>query len=119
QGGDPRVLEDQSLLPHAARELVVNSHRAGWITHIETDELGRIVMEWGGGRERLGESIDLGVGLGLEARTGDRAESGQPLVMASFNDEARREEMGHRLERSVQIGDVAPPARTLIKRIIE
>jgi pyrimidine-nucleoside phosphorylase len=119
QGGDPRVLEDPSLLPHAHRELVVNSVRSGWVTGIETDELGRIVMEWGGGRSRLGESIDLGVGLAIEAKIGSRIERGEPLVRAFFNDESRRDEMKQRLEVAFHVGGAAPIAQPLVKEIIE
>jgi len=119
QGGDPRVLEDLSLLPHANRELVVNSAHRGWVTGIETDELGRIVMEWGGGRSRLGEPIDLGVGLAIEAKIGSRVERGEPLVRAFFNDESRRDEMKQRLEGAFHIGDAAPIAQPLVKEIIE
>ncbi len=119
QGGDPRVLEDLSLLPHANRELVVNSARRGWVTGIEADELGRIVMEWGGGRSRLGEPIDLGVGLAIEAKLGSRVERGEPLVRAFFNDESRRDEMKQRLESAFHIGDAAPITQPLVKEIIE
>jgi pyrimidine-nucleoside phosphorylase len=119
QGGNPRVLEDVSLLPHAHHELVVSSARSGWVTGIEADELGRIVMEWGGGRSRLGESIDPGVGLALDAKIGSRVERGEPLVRAFFNDESRRDEMSQRLERSFHIGDTAPPVQRLVKELIE
>jgi thymidine phosphorylase len=34
-------------------------------------------MEWGGGRSRLGEPIDLGVGLAIEAKIGSRVERGE------------------------------------------
>ena len=70
QSGDPRVCDDVRLLPQAARQLVIRADRSGYVAHIQTDELGRIVQEWRGGRLRLEDRIDYGVGLEIQAKLG-------------------------------------------------
>jgi pyrimidine-nucleoside phosphorylase len=118
QGGDPRVLDDTSLLPQADKQRAIKADSAGYVTAIETDEIGRVVMDWGGGRRRLEDKIDYAAGLRLHAKIGDRVTSGDPLVTAYYNDESKFEEMDARLRAAYRIEDVAPKFEPLIKAVI-
>ena len=80
------------------RQRVITAPRSGYVTSIETDEIGRVVMDWGGGRRRLEDKIDYGVGLRLFAKIGDQVDAGDPLAMAYYNDESKFDEMEARLE---------------------
>ena len=42
----------------------------GWIADIDAMALGTVVLEMGGGRKKLGDSIDHGVGFVLDAHVG-------------------------------------------------
>jgi pyrimidine-nucleoside phosphorylase len=103
QGGDPRVLDDTKLLPQADQQRVITAGRAGFITGVETDEVGRVVMDWGGGRLRLEDRIDHAVGLRLHAKIGDQVNADDPLVTAYYNDESKFEEMSARLRTAYRI----------------
>jgi thymidine phosphorylase len=92
QGGDPRVLDDTKL--------------------------GRVVMDWGGGRRRLEDRIDYAVGLRLQAKISDRVDAVAPLLMAYYNDESKFEEMQTRLRAAYRIEDAEPVVEPLIKAII-
>ncbi|HZS08083.1 MAG TPA: thymidine phosphorylase [Blastocatellia bacterium] len=118
QGGDPRVCDDVKRLPQAGREQVVASDREGFVTRIETDEIGRIVMDWGGGRKRLEDMIDHAVGLRLRARLGDRVKAGDPLVTAYYNDDSKFGEMQGRIRAAYRIEARAPKPEPLIKAVI-
>jgi pyrimidine-nucleoside phosphorylase len=118
QGGDPRVLDDTKLLPQAAQQRVITAGRAGFITGVETDEVGRVVMDWGGGRLRLEDRIDHAVGLRLHAKIGDQVNADDPLVTAYYNDESKFEEMSARLRTAYRIGESAPKSEPLIKAIV-
>src|SRR6266498_2780311 len=118
QGGDPRVLDDTALLPHADKQRAITADRAGFVTGIETDEIGRVVMEWGGGRRRLEDKIDYAAGLRLHAKIGDQVNAGNPLATAYYNDESKIEEMATRLRAAYRIEDVAPDFEPLIKAVI-
>src|SRR5262245_30699905 len=115
QGGDPRVLDDSKLLPLARRQRAITADSAGFVTGIETDEIGRVVMDWGGGRKRLEDKIDYGVGLRLHAKLGDRVGAGDPLVVAHYNDESKFEGMYARLRAAYRIESEAPNLEPLIK----
>jgi thymidine phosphorylase len=118
QGGDPRVLDDTALLPQAGKHRVITAARPGFITGVETDEVGRVVMDWGGGRRRLEDKIDHSVGLQLHARIGDQVKSDDPLVTAYYNDESKFEEMSARLREAYRIEESAPKSEPLIKAIV-
>jgi pyrimidine-nucleoside phosphorylase len=118
QGGDPRVLDDTALLPQAGKQRAITADRAGFVTAIETDEIGRVVMDWGGGRRRLEDRIDHAAGLRLHAKIGDQVDAGDPLLTAYYNDESKFEEMDARLRAAYRIEDVAPNAEPLIKAVI-
>lgn len=118
QGGDPRVLDDTKLLPQAGIQRAITSGRAGFVNAIETDEIGRVVMDWGGGRRRLEDKIDYAVGLRLHAKIGARVDAGDLLATAYYNDESKFEEMGARLRAAYRIEDVAQKPEALIKMVI-
>jgi pyrimidine-nucleoside phosphorylase len=74
QGGDldaPR---------HVAAANEIRSVRNGYVTSIDTEQLGRVIIELGGGRKKLGDVLDLSVGLEMLVRWGDAVETDQPLV---------------------------------------
>src|SRR5262250_3372227 len=118
QGGDPRVLDDTTLLPQADKQRAIKADRAGFVTAIETDEIGRVVMDWGGGRRRLEDKIDYAAGLRLHAKIGDQVDAGDPLVTAHYNDESKFEEMDTRLRAAYRIDDAAAPPEVLIKAVL-
>ncbi|HEX2489542.1 MAG TPA: thymidine phosphorylase [Blastocatellia bacterium] len=118
QGGDPRVLDDTALLPQAGKQRAITAGCAGFVNGIETDEIGRVVMEWGGGRRRLEDKIDYAVGLRLHAKIGDHVNAGDPLATAYYNDESKFEEMDARLRAAYRVEDVAQKSEALIKMII-
>jgi pyrimidine-nucleoside phosphorylase len=118
QGGDPRVLDDTALLPQAGIQRAITVGRAGFVTRIETDEIGRVVMDWGGGRRRLEDKIDYAVGLRLHAKIGDHVNAGDPLATAYYNDESKFEEMAARLRAAYGIEDVEQKPEALIKMVI-
>lgn len=119
QGGDPHVCDDpQRLLPLTEHEVKVESPRAGFVTKIETAEIGLTVSALGGGRIRIEDTIDPAVGFRVEAQIGDEVAAGQALGLLYCRSEADGAEAVSRIQAAYEIGDepVAPP--TLIKEVI-
>ena len=59
-----------------------------------------------------------GVGLVLAKKVGDAVKSGEPLCEVHYNSEARLGNAMTVLAKSFEIGDKAPPASPLIRKII-
>jgi len=79
QGGDPRVIDDTSLLPRAPIIVDVHAPQTGWLETVDAEAVGRVSGALGAGREALGDRIDPAVGLTLQTKIGDRVEAGEVI----------------------------------------
>lgn len=64
------------------------SPEAGYIAAINTERLGYVVINLGGGRRQLGDVLDLSVGFEMLVRIGDKVDRGQPLAKLFAKPEA-------------------------------
>ncbi|HEX6778420.1 MAG TPA: thymidine phosphorylase [Ktedonobacterales bacterium] len=80
QGGDPRQVEDPTLLPTAPVRFPLPAPQTGYIAHINAEQIGLATMKLGAGRFKKGDPIDHATGLILNARVGDHLEAGQPML---------------------------------------
>jgi pyrimidine-nucleoside phosphorylase len=85
-GGDASALEDFSRLPQAARQEVIRADRDGFVTAIDGRALGLAAMELGAGRRELTDTLDLGVGLRIQAPVGAAVKKDDPLVTVFAGD---------------------------------
>ena len=119
QGGDPRVIDDHTLLPQAALQEVIESPSDGFVTTVNARTVGRASMALGAGRETVESSIDPSVGILLNKKIGDRVEKGEPLCTVFYNRAAKLKSVRQPLLGAFVIAPdrVEPPP--LIKRIVE
>jgi pyrimidine-nucleoside phosphorylase len=89
QGGNPRVVEDYSLLPSAQYEDSIVAFQDGYLAGLEAEAVGRASMLLGAGRERLDSPIDPGVGLVLEKKVGDPVSTGERICVLYSNERLR------------------------------
>lgn len=118
QGGDPEEAEHPELLPSAAYQEAVCAERDGFVSDIRTEEIGRICLLLGGGRETKESAIDLSVGLVLCKKKGDAVKKGEPLAVIHASDPGKLSEAKKRLLESYEFTSQKPEAAPLIKDII-
>ena len=118
QGGDPRIIEDPSLMPSAKFQAHVTSPKSGYLAATHNRDFGIALALLEGGRAKKEDRIDPGVGLEFHRRIGDRVTAGEKLVTIQYNSEARLAEARNLLEHGFVIGDTQPPQPALIRRII-
>ena len=119
QGGDPKVCDEpQRLLPLTAHEVKVESTRTGFVTGIETAEVGRAIASIGGGRTRIEDVIDPGVGFAAEIKIGDEVKAGDVLGLLYCREPIEAHAVLERLRAAYTIGDNPVSAPTLIKEVI-
>ncbi len=119
QGGDPRVIDDPSLLAVADRESLVMSPRTGVITRIDAGRVGRAAVVLGAGRDRVDAVVDPGVGIDLLANEGDTVSRGEPLIRVFYRDSGRLEAALEHLRVAIEVGDTAPAPRPLVLETID
>ncbi|HEX8136141.1 MAG TPA: thymidine phosphorylase [Pyrinomonadaceae bacterium] len=120
QGGDPRLCDaPASLFDLKLHEVKVESARAGFITHIETAEIGHAVAALGGGRVRMEDRIDGAVGFIGRAKIGDEVKTGQVVGLVYGRRAAEAQTAARRIQAAYLVGDEPPsPGPTLIKEVI-
>jgi pyrimidine-nucleoside phosphorylase len=111
QGGDldaPRPVAPSHDMPSPA---------SGYITKIDTERLGYVVINLGGGRRQLGDKLDLSVGFEMLVRLGDKVEAGQPIARIFAQQDAVKH-VKRDLLTAITIGDdeVSPPP-LIVERI--
>ena len=66
--------------PRTGFQFEIRAVRSGYVGKMNAETLGLTLVELGGGRRVLADIVDHAVGLEMLVRTGDRVETGQPLV---------------------------------------
>ena len=84
QGGDPRVVDDTSLLPMAPVVRDIHAQQDAWLATVDTEAIGRGSGALGAGRETIDDVIDPAVGLALHAKIGDRLQRGEKIGTGSW-----------------------------------
>lgn len=119
QGGDPRVCDDPlQLLPLTPHEVKVESTRTGFVTGIDTAEIGHAIASIGGGRVRIEDVIDASVGYASEAKIGDEVRAGDALGLLYCREVAQAQTAQERIRAAYTISDKLTPVPTLIKEVI-
>lgn len=80
QGGDPRIIDDYSLLPVSRKVVEVRSVRPGYVDRIDTEAIGIASVVLGAGRSRKEDSIDPSVGIEVLKKIGDYVHEDEPIV---------------------------------------
>ncbi|MGD2051341.1 MAG: thymidine phosphorylase [Acidimicrobiia bacterium] len=118
QGGDPRVIEDRSLLPHAPHHHEVTASRAGTVAACNAHDIGVAAVRLGAGRSRKEDDVDPSVGIDVLAKRGDRVTAGTPLARIAYRDPDRLDAALPLLERAWRLTDEVPdPVPLVLGRI--
>src|SRR5439155_16733031 len=86
QGGNPRVVEDPSLLPQANAVEVFAAPATGVVTAVEPRTIGHAIVAMGGGRLTVEDPVDPTVGYVITVKPGDRVLAGEPIASVFAKD---------------------------------
>jgi pyrimidine-nucleoside phosphorylase len=118
QGGDPRVVDDTSILPQSRRTIVVKADRSGYVRALLARPVGHATMLLGAGRTRMDSPVDHAVGAVLHKKVGDAVARGEPLFTLLVNDEAQLPEAEALIRDAYTIAGEPAAAEPLIVEII-
>jgi len=118
QGGNPSVLDRFELLPNASGAREVTSPRAGFVSSIDAEDIGRAAMMIGAGRDSKDDEIDPAVGLILEVKAGQRVEADSVLCRLYYTKEDRLEEAAQLVEDAFRISAHPPEEYDLILEVV-
>ncbi|MBR2570758.1 MAG: thymidine phosphorylase [Clostridia bacterium] len=119
QSGDPRVVDDLSLLPQAPGRESVRAARSGYLCGMRTGDIGNAARLLGAGRIHKEDAIDPSVGLIMRARIGDYVEAGQELCVLHTSPASDVAGARALLDGAFSFSDTAADPPKLIHAIIE
>jgi pyrimidine-nucleoside phosphorylase len=116
QGGDPLVIDDPAAFEsmQASRRVDVRAGRAGFITAVDAEKLGRTAMLLGAGRERTADVIDHAVGVVVHIKPGAKVDAGTPLVTLHYRRDERLAAATQLVQEAYAIGPKPPTVRSLV-----
>jgi len=118
QGGSEEEVMHPEKLPVAKYVEDVICKEDGYVSKILTEEIGRISLFLGGGRETKESEIDLAVGLVLKKKHGDRILKGEALAEIHANDLEKLALAKDRLLKAYIIAGEEVEKKPVIKKVI-
>jgi thymidine phosphorylase len=95
-------------LPKAAIVRPVYASKSGFVTAMDTRELGLAVVAMGGGRRAAGDKLDYAVGLTDFIRLGQNVDADKPLALIHAQTEEQFAQAAGMVQAAVRIGDTQP-----------
>ncbi|HET7791385.1 MAG TPA: thymidine phosphorylase [Gemmatimonadales bacterium] len=119
QGGNPKVVEDPSVLPQADAVEIFAAPETGVVTRVEPRTIGRAVVALGGGRTQVEDAVNPTVGFVITVKPGDKVLAGEPIASVFAKDAAGIQAGFDALTRAISIGAklAAPPLPLVSHRV--
>jgi len=118
QGGNSQALDRFELLPNATGMREILSPRAGFVSAIMAEDIGRASTMMGAGRNRKEDVIDPAVGVILEVKAGEKVDAGSVLCRLYYTSEENLDEAADLVEDAFRISGNRPDDRELILEVV-
>lgn len=119
QGGDISYIEHPEKFPQAEYRIDITARESGFITSIDSLEVGFTGIMLGAGRMKVDDAIDPSAGIMFQRKTGDTVHVGDTIAVMSTNKKEVLEASSRRLRDAVHIGDTQPTNCPLIISIVD
>src|SRR5690625_896125 len=87
QDGLIDVVDHPNLLPQAKFKKDVLAKQSGFVNHLHAENIGKVAMVLGAGRQTKESVIDLAVGVVVHKKLGDFVEMNEPIFTIYANDD--------------------------------
>lgn len=115
QGGSAGVVDDPVRhLPCPGATLDVPAPRSGYVTFVDAEQIGRVVLQLGAGRRRTEDVIDPAAGIVKLVQCGDHVAAGEPLMRLQARDHSLVETLCEAAAAAVTLADQPQPRSPLV-----
>ncbi|HWH04142.1 MAG TPA: thymidine phosphorylase [Gemmatimonadales bacterium] len=105
QGGNPKTVEDPSVMPQAGAVEVFMAPATGVVQRVDPRIIGRAVVQLGGGRTKVEDTVDPTVGFVITVKPGDKVLAGEPIASVFARDPAGIKLGFDALTQAIVVGD--------------
>jgi pyrimidine-nucleoside phosphorylase len=117
QGGDVAVFDDLKAAHKPGATLVLESWDSGYVSEMDTMELGWAVQRLGAGRVKAGEPVDPHAGIEFHARRGAYVEKDRPFATLYATNESMFSEPIARIKGAVKFSEEEPEGVPLVSHV--
>ncbi len=118
QGGDPRICENPDLLPDAAVKTPLCAWGSGFLSAMNTEEIGRAAVLLRAGRARKGDSIDPAAGIVFRKTLGEAVQKGEEILTLHSASDTLAAAALDLLRRAIVISPSPPAPKPLIHTVL-
>ena len=121
QGGDPKVVDDYTILPTAKKLLAVKAPAGtkGFVSEVDALKCGHAIMALGGGRAAVTDKVDHAVGISDLIKIGTPVAPGTLLCTLHLNDDAKGARAEELIRQAVTFSATPPKLEPLIQELIQ
>ena len=119
QGGDSRVIDDESILTIGQFTYDVIAPQDGYIIHMNTEQCGIASVMLGAGRTVKDGPIDYSAGILMHKKTGDSVTVGECIATLYASDESLLSNAAKTYLEAITFGETAPIMADTILDIVE
>ena len=119
QGGDSRVIDDESILIIGQFTYDVIALQDGYIIHMNTEQCGIASVMLGAGRTVKNGPIDYSAGILMHKKTGDSVTVGECIATLYASDESLLSNAAKTYLEAITFGETAPIMADTILDIVE
>ncbi len=117
QGGDVSQIDHPEKLPISSRRWVFKAHKRGYITQMDTEALGKLIVDMGGGRKKTTDIVDPSVGIVFHKKLGAKL-SVQDEIATLFLPESAKTDAEARWKTWLTQAVTISAARKPVPRVI-
>ena len=114
QGCEYDILDVVAALPRAPVQVEILSDAAGYLAAPDAEQVGRAVVDLGGGRKRKEDLIDPSVGVECLVHVGEKVEAGKPVVRIHARDAVSAERARDALIEAIRFSESPPAGQPLV-----
>lgn len=119
QGGDLNAISNPPFLAYTAPvQTQWTARRSGFIAKMNTENLGRILVELGGGRKKASDQVDPAVGLIFHKKLGARVKAGDAIVTVHSQKTTELAALEELFQQSIEITSVRKAVPELIFELL-
>ena len=119
QGGNLSIIDNINDYKNASNIDLFVAEEEGYISSIDTEEIGKIAMNLGAGRETKDSIIDPSVGLIFSKKVSDYVKVGDVICSIHNNNFKNMENIHERLKKNIKISTQYKTKNELIYKIIK
>lgn len=119
QGGNTEFIKHPQKYPKARYEFVLKAQQDGYISAIDSFEIGMGALELGAGRKTKEEEVDPAAGIILSAKLGAKVRKGETILTGYTNKPSVMDTAVGILSEAVTISDSKPKEEKLVSHVID